>query len=216
MIDVAREIDAIGREVGRGQIAAGEGHSVTLRRTYDASIEDVWDALTNPYRIGRWFLPISGDYRLGRRYQFEGNAGGEILACERPSYLKATWVFGAEAEVPDSLVEVRLSSVPSGKTRVDFLHTAVVPDDRWDEYGPGAVGVGWDLAMIGLGQHLEAGVAVDHEAAEAWTMSDEGKGVVGRISSDWARASIAAGTDEAAAWAAAERTTAFYTEAPSE
>lgn len=64
-----------------GRIAAGEGRTVRLRRIYDAPIDDIWDALTDPERIGRWFLPISGDFRLGGRYQFEGNAGGEIRAC---------------------------------------------------------------------------------------------------------------------------------------
>ena len=75
MIDIIREIEAVQREVGAGRIAAGDGRAVRLQRDYDAPIEDVWDALTNPERIGRWFLPISGDYRLGGRYQFEGNAG---------------------------------------------------------------------------------------------------------------------------------------------
>jgi hypothetical protein len=41
--------------------------------------------------------------------------------------------------------------------------------------------------------------------------SEEGKHFVCRSSEDWCRASIAAGTDEVAARAAAERTTAFYT-----
>ena len=45
----------------------------------------MWDACTDPERIGRWFLPVSGDLRLGGRYQLEGNAGGEILRCEPPT-----------------------------------------------------------------------------------------------------------------------------------
>src|SRR4029450_10134781 len=109
---------AVEREVGVGHIPADEGRSVRLRRTYDAPIEDVWDALTNPERISRWFLPVSGDYRVGGRYQFEGNAGGTILACERPPRLKATWVYGevtSEADVSE--VEVRLSTVDGGATR---------------------------------------------------------------------------------------------------
>jgi len=83
MIDVVREIEAVHREVGERRIPAGVGRAIRVRREYDASIEDVWDALTNPMRISRWFLPISGEYRVGGRYQLEGNAGGEILACER-------------------------------------------------------------------------------------------------------------------------------------
>jgi hypothetical protein len=40
------------------------------------------------------FLPISGDYRVGGRFQFEGNAGGEILVREKPHLLRVTWVYG--------------------------------------------------------------------------------------------------------------------------
>ena len=58
-----------------------------LRRRYDAAIEDVWDAVTDPDRLKRWFLPISGDLRVGGTFQLEGNAGGEILSCEPPRLL---------------------------------------------------------------------------------------------------------------------------------
>ena len=80
MIDILNAIEAVRRETGHKTIPAGEGRTVRLERDYDAPIEDVWDALTDPARIGRWFLPISGDYRIGGRFRFEGNAGGEILA----------------------------------------------------------------------------------------------------------------------------------------
>ena len=98
MIDIVREIEAVQREVGEGTVPAGVGRSVTLQREYPAPIEDVWDALTNPERIGRWFLPISGDYRLGGRYQFEGNAGGKIVECDQPNRLKVTWEYGPATE----------------------------------------------------------------------------------------------------------------------
>ena len=94
MIDIVNEIKAVQREVGQGRIAAGEGRTVRLRRTYDAPIDDVWDALTDPERIGRWFLPISGDFRLGGRSQFEGNAGGKILGL-------SLHLQGGEAAIED-------------------------------------------------------------------------------------------------------------------
>jgi hypothetical protein len=47
MIDIVREIDAVQREVGHGRIPAGEGRMIRLHRTYDAAIDDVWDALTS-------------------------------------------------------------------------------------------------------------------------------------------------------------------------
>lgn len=80
MIDVIQQINAIDRAIGARTIAAGEARTATIRRSYDADIEDVWDACTNPERLPRWFLPVSGDLRLGGRYQFEGNA----VAPSRP------------------------------------------------------------------------------------------------------------------------------------
>ena len=64
MIDVAQQINAVHRSVGTRPLAAGEARTVTISQTYDAPIDDVWDACTNPERIPRWFLPVSGDLRL--------------------------------------------------------------------------------------------------------------------------------------------------------
>jgi uncharacterized protein YndB with AHSA1/START domain len=169
----------------------------------------LWDAVTNPERLPRWFLPVSGDLRLGGRYQFEGNAGGEITSCEAPRYVAATWEFGGGV----SWVSVRLADGPDGAS-LELEHIAPVPDDMWDQFGPGAVGVGWELALVGLAQYLETGRAVDPATALAWPTSEEGKAFVRQISDDWGRASITAGTDEAAAMAAAARTTGFYTGSP--
>src|SRR3954466_9118914 len=126
MIDIVRQIDAVQREVGIGHIRAGEGGAMRLTRTYDAPIDEVWEALTSPERISRWFLPISGDYRVGGTYQLEGNAGGMIVACERPHRLKVTWVYGEPASPTDiSELEIRLAAAGSDKTRLDLEHTAI-------------------------------------------------------------------------------------------
>ena len=151
MIDIVREIEAVQREVGDGRIPAGEGRTVALQRDYDAPIEDVWDALTNPERIGRWFLPISGDYRLGGRYQFEGNAGGEIVACERPNRLKVTWVVRRGGQRAPTSRRSRSGCRPStaGRHGSSSSTPRSCRTDRGAEYGPGAVGVGWDRGCSG-------------------------------------------------------------------
>lgn len=213
MIDVIQQIEAIHREVGTGRIPAGEGRSIRLRRTYDAPIADVWDALTDPQRISRWFLPVSGDFRLGGRYQFEGNAGGEILACERPNRLKATWVYG-DPNDPGAVseVEVRLSPDGAEATVFDFEHVAVVPDEMWGQFGPGAVGVGWDMGLLGLGLYLRTGATVGDP--EAWQLSDEGRDFATRSSRAWGDANAAAGADPATVESNVAATTAFYTTVP--
>ena len=148
MSDIIDQINDIHREVGSRAVGGEEARTVLLRRTYDAAAEDVWDACTNPERIARWFLPVSGDLKLGGHYQLEGNAGGEILRCEPPKLLKVSWVMG---ESPGfSEVEVRLTPEGEEKTVFELEHTAAFPPEFWDRFGPGAVGVGWDLMALGL------------------------------------------------------------------
>jgi uncharacterized protein YndB with AHSA1/START domain len=212
MIDIVREIEAVQREVGPGQLAAGEGRAVRLRRTYDAPIDDVWDALTNPERVGRWFLPISGDYRLGGRYQFEGNAGGEILECDRPHRLRVTWVYGEVSSPADvSEVELRLTAAEGEATTLELEHTAIVPDEFWNVYGPGAVGVGWEGGLLGLSLHLSGGSVGD---PIAWQLSDEGCDFNTRSSEAWGAASEAAGADPAEVASMVANTTQFYAPDP--
>ena len=211
MIDVSHQINSVERRVGSRTLDAGEARTVTLQRVYDTTPEDLWDACTNPERIARWFLPISGDLRPGGRFELQGNASGTIERCEPPHSVDATWEFGGQT----SWIELRLAPEPDGGTRFLLEHIAHVDDERWDEFGPGAVGVGWDGALLGLSLHLAGGADLPGpEGAEAWQLSDEGR-EFSRLSSErWAEASIAAGTDREEAEAAAARTTAFYTGEP--
>ena len=96
MNDLIAELERVRRSVASETAPDGPVHVVELRRTYDVPTEDVWDACTNPERIPRWFLPISGDLRPGGRFQLEGNAGGEITECEPPRRLAVTWEFGGD------------------------------------------------------------------------------------------------------------------------
>jgi len=208
MTDVTHEISAVRRTVGSRTLEAGEARVVTVTRTYPADVEDVWDACTNPERIPRWFLPVSGELRLGGRYQLEGNAGGVIERCDPPKGFAATWEYGGEV----SWIDVRFEPVADG-TRFTLEHVAHVDDERWAEFGPGAVGVGWDLGLLGLGQHLATGATVSPEGME-WAGSPEGRRFMTESSDAWRAASVDAGTDPADARAAADRTTAFYTGEP--
>jgi len=83
MTDIHASIKDTHRAVGTGAIAAGEGHTVLVRRAYPAPVEDVWDACTSADRIGRWFLPVTGDLRAGGKYQLEGNAVARSCAANR-------------------------------------------------------------------------------------------------------------------------------------
>jgi uncharacterized protein YndB with AHSA1/START domain len=208
-MDVGKAVGAVSRAVGTREVNGREARLVEARRRYAGTIDDVWDALTNPERIPRWFMPVSGELRPGGRYQLQGNAGGTITTCDPPRLLALTWEMRGET----SWVTVELTAAGSS-TDLRLEHVAHVDDAFWDQYGPGAVGVGWDLSIMGLAEHLTGRPAVEPATAEAWGQSDEGQAYVEAASRSWADASMAAGTPATAARAAAARTTAFYTGAP--
>jgi uncharacterized protein YndB with AHSA1/START domain len=209
MIDVKEQISAVRRRVGDRTLEAGEARVVTISQSYDTGLDDLWDAVTSPERIPRWFLPVSGELREGGKYQIEGNASGTITRCDKPHSYSATWEFNGQV----SWVEVRLSAEGDGRSRFELEHVAHVADEFWDQYGPGATGVGWDGALLGLAMHVAdpTVTANNPEAVADWAASDEGR-LFYRLSSDsWAEAAIANGTDPEAARAQADRTYAFYT-----
>jgi len=205
-INVARLIGAVTREVSTREFNGKPARVLVASRAYGTTVDDLWDALTNPERIPRWFLPISGDLRPGGRYQLKGNAGGSILECEPQQHLAVTWEFGGE----ESWVDVRIGKNPAGAT-LRLEHIAHVPEEFWEQYGPGATGVGWEQAFFGLELHLQKMKAeIEPKEIEAWLLSEDGKSFTSKLSEAWCRASIASGAEASAARARARRTTEFY------
>ncbi len=207
-MDFLDAIKAATREVGRQNLPEGPARSVVLRRNYPAPADDVWDALTDPDRLGRWFLPVTGDLRVGGLFQMEGNAGGRILRCERPTELVVTWVFGADiATTTGSELHVTLSPELDGSTELLLRHVAVVDPAMWEQYGPGATGVGWDLSFLGLGLHLAGGGLDD---AEGWEESPEARAFLVASAESWGAAQLADGAAPEAVTTAVANTIGFY------
>ncbi|WP_061295078.1 SRPBCC family protein [Herbidospora cretacea] len=156
------------REVTRDD----ETVAVVLRRDFPSPVDDVWDALTDPGRLKRWFLPVSGDLRPGGTFATEGGAGGTILTCEKP-LLKVT--YGDET----SIVTVRLT--PAGEaTTLELTHSVPL---AMAQSGAGAlwVGPGWDEAFLALELFLtdtEGGVTPEYGRASvaAWVAAIEASG----------------------------------------
>ena len=190
-LDIAQQIGAIRRDVAED----GDLVRVQMDRRYPSPTADVWDALTDPDRISRWMMPISGDFRVGGNFQLEGNAGGEILHCERPSVLRVT--FGD----PSSLVEVRLAE--DGPGTVLTLEHTVPKAMAGGVAGALYVGPGWDGALLGLGLYLDGHVSEDPVAAanspEAQEFSAESVSAwVGVLEASGADAETIAGAKQAA------------------
>lgn len=214
-IDVDHQINATTRTLQGRAHEAGELREVTLQVVYDTTVDDLWEAVTTAERIARWFLPVSGDLRLGGTYQLEGNAGGEITACDPPHGFDATWVFQAP-DMPEpavSWIEVRVTEEGPERARLTLTHVAEVDEVMWAQFGPGAVGIGWDQGLLGLQLHLSSGGAeVDPAEVMAWMASDEGKRFSTLAGEGWHDAEVAAGVDPAEARRHADASIAAYTE----
>lgn len=210
LTDPATTAGMVEREIRSGSRDGKPTKIAVARRTYGTDRADLWDAITNPERLPRWFMPIAGELREGGRYQLEGNAGGIVERCHEPESLAVTWEFGGMM----SWLEVTLR--PSGDgTVLELVHEAPVDPDMWEQFGPGAVGVGWDLGLMGLGLYVEGeGPPMDPEAAQAWSVSPEGVRFVEEAAAGWADAAIADGDEPGPAREAATRTVAFYTTVP--
>jgi uncharacterized protein YndB with AHSA1/START domain len=155
VIDILEHINAVQREVSR----TGETVTVLMRRSYQAEPAEVWDALTDPDRMKRWFMPVSGNLEVGGTFQLEGNAGGEILECEPPKRFKVT--FGG----PNSLLELRLLPGADASTELELEHSmseAPAPG------GAGAlwVGPGWDGGLLGLALYVTGELPADADPTE--------------------------------------------------
>jgi hypothetical protein len=129
------------------------------------------------------------------------------VGCDPPRSFAATWELGGST----TWIEVRLSAEHDGATRFELEDIAHVAEELWDQFGPGAVGIGWDLSVHGLANHLTTGRSLSPDQGAAWAASAEGRHFISLSSSGWCDANIAAGADEAQARAAADRATVFYT-----
>src|ERR1043165_5955947 len=109
-------------------------------RTYDTSVEDLWDAITTPERLARWFGSVEGELRLGGRYAISGNASGTITRCEPHEAIDLTWEYMSTI----SWVTVRLVR-DRGKAQLTLEHIAHKDGtgdaaEHFKQFGPAAGG----------------------------------------------------------------------------
>ena len=211
--DIAAHLGATHREVRNVEREGQSAKDVVASRIYDTDAGDLWDAVTDPERIKRWFAPVTGELKLSGRFHIEGNASGTITSCDPGRGFAGTWEFGGYT----SWIEVFV--FPEGeKARLEIHHIAHHPNPHWTQYGAGAGGVGWELGLLGLAEHLKRPADdVRAEGLNGWETSDEAKELVRASSADWGRAAIEGGDERQEALHAAEATRRFYSgEAPME
>lgn len=162
-------LTVVQRSMTDRQIAAGSARAAVLKRRYDAPIEKVWDAITTPDRVDRFFLPLSVDSEAGT-YAFQGQASGKILVCDTPNLLRVDWT-PPDRDTTDQ-VEVRLTPDGPNATWLELEHASVADvfhtDLTADKFSPA---LGWEAPLHFLGEYLR-GVLPDRPSME-WYVFDE-------------------------------------------
>jgi uncharacterized protein YndB with AHSA1/START domain len=149
-------------ELRHRRIPAGEARVAVFTRTYDAPIEDVWDACTNPDRLRRWYVPVTGDLRVGGNFQQVNMGSGTILICEAPQLLKVSLGGGADE------IELRLSSRPEdGATTLELQHATTLDSHEIGGQSYDAIfcmGGGYYPRLLALDQHLRGTLPDDYDS----------------------------------------------------
>jgi uncharacterized protein YndB with AHSA1/START domain len=151
------------RPTGRhivGDLSAADGAGVVrIHDRYDTGIDDLWTAITDPERLGRWYGRVEGDLLPGGHFRLyieasDIESAGQILACEPPRRLQVTnretdESFARGQGVPpfDAVIEVTLTE--AGNQTDLSIEVRGMPLDKIANYG-----AGWQIHAENLAAYL--------------------------------------------------------------
>jgi len=144
-----------------GSLGSADGKGVLrIEDRFDTDIDDLWSALTDPVRLGRWYGDVEGDLRLGGEFRarvfasgWEGT--GRIEACEPPRRLL---VVSRDPDVPfDDVTEATLTA--DGDQTVLVVEQRGLPMDKLPFYG-----AGMQIHVEDLGGHISGRRRDDSQA----------------------------------------------------
>jgi uncharacterized protein YndB with AHSA1/START domain len=148
-------------ELRHRTLASGDALAAVFRRTYDAPIDDVWDACTDPERLRRWYQPVEGDLRLGGRFTQGMFAPGEVVRCEAPRLLAISLADGVDE------ITLRLAPGPDDTTVFELEHATTLDTHEIGGTIFDAVycmGGGYGPRLETLDAHLHAALPADVDA----------------------------------------------------
>jgi uncharacterized protein YndB with AHSA1/START domain len=153
-----------------GSLRSAEGAGVVrIEDRYDTDIKDLWDALTDPERVRRWFGVVEGDLRPGGAFRIyiaadDIESTGRVEACEPPRRLVLTnretdesYRRGQGVPPYDAAIEATLT--PEGDQTILVIEVRGMPLDKIAFYG-----AGWQIHVESLARHIAGQERGDTEA----------------------------------------------------
>lgn len=88
-------------ENSNGEVVTADGSTVLrFTRRFGVPRRDVWSAITDSERLGRWAFPGTIELHVGGAVVFDygehGEGRGVVLQCDEPSVLEYEWGEGDE------------------------------------------------------------------------------------------------------------------------
>lgn len=123
---------------------------VRIEDRFDADIDEVWAALTDPQRLARWYGDVEGELKAAGQFQSHVFASGWqgtswVTACKPPR--RFALVSKGSDDADESSVEVTLTA-DGGTTTIVYEHRGI-PLDLLFAYGAGE-----QIHVEDLGNHL--------------------------------------------------------------
>lgn len=153
-----------------GSLRSADGAGVVrIEDRYNTDIDDLWEALTDPERLRRWYGAVEGDLRLGgvfRTYIAGADiaSSGRVEVCEPPGRLLVTTretdeSYGRGQGVPphDATIEATLTS--DGDQTILVIEVRGMPLDKIAFYG-----AGWQIHAENLAGYIAGRERGDTEA----------------------------------------------------
>jgi uncharacterized protein YndB with AHSA1/START domain len=122
--------------------------AVRMEDVYDAGLTDLWSAVTDPERLARWIVEVTGDLQVNgaieARFTSSWTGPGRIDVCEPPSHLLVTMSPGD----PDETVIEAWLAAEGERTRL-IVEERGIPVPELAGHG-----AGWQAHVEDLATHL--------------------------------------------------------------
>jgi uncharacterized protein YndB with AHSA1/START domain len=151
-------------ELRHRTIPAGEARVAVFTRSYATTVDDLWDACTNPERLSRWYTTVTGDMRVGGTFEQVNMGSGTIVECDAPRHLRLSLGSNGADEI-----ELRLSpGTEDGTATLELQHATTLDSHEIGGQMYDAIfcmGGGYYPRLLALDLHLRGDLPDDYDSA---------------------------------------------------
>lgn len=136
-----------------------ENNNILIERDFDASVELLWEALTNNERLKEWYFDFKGNFKAEVGHVFEWEAGhpegkqwlhqGKILEVIENKKLVHTWLFPGYSGLAKLTWELEKVNAEKTHLKMDFEFIELF-DSNEEELHRSNFEAGWNAILNSL------------------------------------------------------------------